>query len=144
MHSESKSNESIAQSKTEPALHSRPCCFSEYLYQVMKFNKCSIPEEVRKSANKKKMVKNCWDKPKETSDSSCQRTYASLEASCRGFASNSELLSLQGMYMIRFHSFYPWHSHSNYMNLCNDKDLQMLPWVQEFKLASLSWSLSEM
>lgn len=54
---------------------------------------------------------------------------------------NSELLSLQGMYMIRFHSFYPWHSHSNYMNLCNDKDLQMLPWVQEFKLASLSLSL---
>lgn len=54
---------------------------------------------------------------------------------------NSALLSLQGMYMIRFHSFYPWHSHSNYMNLCNDKDLQMLPWVQEFKLASLSLSL---
>lgn len=49
--------------------------------------------------------------------------------------------SLQGMYMIRFHSFYPWHSHSNYMNLCNEKDLQMLPWVQEFKLARLSLSL---
>lgn len=58
-----------------------------------------------------------------------------------GVATNWELLSLQGMYMIRFHSFYPWHSHSNYMNLCNDKDLQMLPWVQEFKWAFLSQSL---
>ncbi|KAM6960727.1 inositol oxygenase isoform 2-T2 [Aplochiton taeniatus] len=54
----------------------------EYLYRVMKFNKCSVPEE--------------------------------------------------GMYMIRFHSFYPWHSHGDYMNLCNEKDLRMLPWVREF------------
>ncbi|XP_029951178.1 inositol oxygenase [Salarias fasciatus] len=54
----------------------------EYLYRVMKFNKCSIPEE--------------------------------------------------GLYMIRFHSFYPWHSHGDYMHLCNEKDLKMLPWVQEF------------
>ncbi|KAA8590170.1 hypothetical protein FQN60_014104 [Etheostoma spectabile] len=54
----------------------------EYLYRVMKFNNCSIPE--------------------------------------------------QGLYMIRFHSFYPWHSHGDYMHLCNDKDLRMLPWVQEF------------
>lgn len=81
----------------------------------MKFNKCSIPEEVRVSSSK-----------------------AALKAPCRRFATNWELLSLQGMYMIRFHSFYPWHSHSNYMNLCNDKDMQMLPWVQEFKLAFLS------
>ncbi|XP_053175111.1 inositol oxygenase isoform X1 [Scomber japonicus] len=55
---------------------------SEYLYRVMKFNNCTIPEE--------------------------------------------------GLYMIRFHSFYPWHSRGDYMHLCNDKDLRMLPWVQEF------------
>ncbi|XP_063052613.1 inositol oxygenase isoform X2 [Engraulis encrasicolus] len=54
----------------------------EYLYQVMKYNKCTIPEE--------------------------------------------------GLYMIRFHSFYPWHSGNNYSNLCNDKDTSMLPWVKEF------------
>ncbi|XP_030645889.1 inositol oxygenase [Chanos chanos] len=54
----------------------------EYLYRVMKFNKCLIPEE--------------------------------------------------GLYMIRFHSFYPWHCHGDYMHLCNDKDLRMLPWVKEF------------
>ncbi|KAG1935040.1 inositol oxygenase [Pimephales promelas] len=57
----------------------------EYLYQVMKFNKCTIPEE--------------------------------------------------GLYMIRYHSFYPWHSNGDYMHLCNEKDLQMLPWVKEFKYA---------
>lgn len=55
-------------------------------------------------------------------------------------------VSLQGLYMIRFHSFYPWHSHGDYMNLCNDKDLRMLPWVQEFKWVSPSlmytWSYS--
>ncbi|KAF3854754.1 hypothetical protein F7725_022809 [Dissostichus mawsoni] len=54
----------------------------EYLYRVLKFNNCCIPEE--------------------------------------------------GLYMIRFHSFYPWHSHGDYMHLCNEKDLRMLPWVQEF------------
>ncbi|XP_020790398.1 inositol oxygenase isoform X2 [Boleophthalmus pectinirostris] len=54
----------------------------EYLYRVLKFNNCSIPEE--------------------------------------------------GLYMIRFHSFYPWHSHGDYFHLCSDKDLQMLPWVKEF------------
>lgn len=46
-------------------------------------------------------------------------------------------VSVQGMYMIRFHSFYPWHSHRDYMHLCNDKDLSMMPWVQDFK-----WVLS--
>ncbi|XP_018621284.1 inositol oxygenase [Scleropages formosus] len=54
----------------------------EYMYRVMKFNNCPIPEE--------------------------------------------------GLYMLRFHSFYPWHCHGDYMHLCNDKDLQMLPWVKEF------------
>ncbi|XP_023671856.1 inositol oxygenase [Paramormyrops kingsleyae] len=54
----------------------------EYLYRVMKFNKCSIPEE--------------------------------------------------GLYMLRFHSFYPWHTHGDYMHLCNEKDQHMLPWVKEF------------
>lgn len=38
----------------------------------------------------------------------------------------------EGLYMIRFHSFYPWHSHEDYMHLCNDKDLTILPWVREF------------
>ncbi|XP_072003700.1 inositol oxygenase isoform X1 [Engystomops pustulosus] len=54
----------------------------EYLYQVLKFNQCTLPEEA--------------------------------------------------MYMIRFHSFYPWHTGGDYRHLCNEKDLNMLPWVREF------------
>lgn len=38
----------------------------------------------------------------------------------------------EALYMIRFHSFYPWHSGGDYLELCNDKDLRMLPWVKEF------------
>uniref|UniRef100_A0A671LGJ8 Inositol oxygenase n=1 Tax=Sinocyclocheilus anshuiensis TaxID=1608454 RepID=A0A671LGJ8_9TELE len=66
----------------------------EYLYRVMKFNKCTIPEE--------------------------------------------------GLYMIRFHSFYPWHSNGNYMHLCNEKDLQMLPWVKEFNKFDLYTKSTEL
>uniref|UniRef100_A0A670ZCF6 Inositol oxygenase n=1 Tax=Pseudonaja textilis TaxID=8673 RepID=A0A670ZCF6_PSETE len=38
----------------------------------------------------------------------------------------------QAYYMVRFHSFYPWHTGGDYMHLCNTKDLQMLPWVRDF------------
>uniref|UniRef100_A0A4W3J7Z0 Inositol oxygenase n=3 Tax=Callorhinchus milii TaxID=7868 RepID=A0A4W3J7Z0_CALMI len=54
----------------------------EYMYNVLRVNKCKIPEE--------------------------------------------------GLYMIRFHSFYPWHTSGDYMHLCNSKDLRMLEWVKEF------------
>ncbi|CAL8376142.1 unnamed protein product [Arctogadus glacialis] len=66
----------------------------EYLYRVMKYNECSIPEE--------------------------------------------------GLYMIRFHSFYPWHSNGDYMHLCNEKDLRMLPWVQEFNKFDLYTKTTEL
>lgn len=39
----------------------------------------------------------------------------------------------QAGYMIRFHSFYPWHTGKDYMHLCNERDLEMLKWVKEFK-----------
>ncbi|KAF6268854.1 myo-inositol oxygenase [Rhinolophus ferrumequinum] len=54
----------------------------EYMYQMMKFNKFSLPPEA--------------------------------------------------FYMIRFHSFYPWHTGGDYRQLCGEQDLAMLPWVQEF------------
>uniref|UniRef100_A0A8C7SED3 Inositol oxygenase n=1 Tax=Oncorhynchus mykiss TaxID=8022 RepID=A0A8C7SED3_ONCMY len=66
----------------------------EYLYRVMKFNKCTIPEE--------------------------------------------------GLYMIRFHSFYPWHSHGDYMHLCDDKDMRMIPWVREFNKFDLYTKTTEL
>lgn len=54
----------------------------EYLYQVLKHNKCKLPEE--------------------------------------------------GLAMIRYHSFYPWHAGGDYMHFCNEKDLSMLNWINEF------------
>jgi inositol oxygenase len=38
----------------------------------------------------------------------------------------------EGLYMLRFHSFYAWHRHGAYKYLMNDKDAAMLPWVQKF------------
>ena len=39
----------------------------------------------------------------------------------------------EGLYMIRFHSFYPWHTGRDYQHLSNEKDEKMLKWVNEFK-----------
>jgi inositol oxygenase len=38
----------------------------------------------------------------------------------------------ESLYMLRFHSFYPWHRHGSYDHLCNDKDRSMLEWVLKF------------
>lgn len=37
------------------------------------------------------------------------------------------------LFVCRYHSFYPWHSGGDYMHLCSERDLQMLPWIREFK-----------
>ncbi|XP_077862739.1 inositol oxygenase-like [Saccoglossus kowalevskii] len=34
--------------------------------------------------------------------------------------------------MVRFHSFYPWHTGGDYRHLCNNKDNEMLAWICEF------------
>lgn len=36
------------------------------------------------------------------------------------------------LYMIRYHSFYPWHREEAYMQLTNEKDRENLKWVREF------------
>ena len=38
----------------------------------------------------------------------------------------------EALYMLRFHSFYPWHRHDAYTHLMNDKDVAMLEWVKKF------------
>jgi len=48
---------------------------------------------------------------------------------CKG---NNCTLPLPALYIIRFHSFYPWHKHSAYSNLLNHQDIDMLKWVLEF------------
>lgn len=36
------------------------------------------------------------------------------------------------LYMIRYHSFYAWHREGAYDWLCDDRDRELLPWVQKF------------
>jgi inositol oxygenase len=43
-----------------------------------------------------------------------------------------DYLPEEGQYMIRYHSFYPWHREGAYSYLMDDKDRRMLPWVQKF------------
>lgn len=38
----------------------------------------------------------------------------------------------ESLYMLRFHSFYPWHKHNAYDHLCNAKDRSMLDWILKF------------
>lgn len=45
---------------------------------------------------------------------------------------NGATLPEQALYMIRYHSFYPWHKEGAYSHLLDDKDREMLNWVKEF------------
>jgi inositol oxygenase len=38
----------------------------------------------------------------------------------------------EALYMIRYHSFYPWHREGAYAHLTDARDREMLPWVQRF------------
>lgn len=46
---------------------------------------------------------------------------------------NRSTLPEEAFYMIRYHSFYPWHSGNEYEHLVNEYDNCMKPWVLEFK-----------
>jgi inositol oxygenase len=41
-------------------------------------------------------------------------------------------LPAEGLVMLRFHSFYPWHREGAYQHFMNDEDRRMLPWSQLF------------
>ncbi|VVC31994.1 Inositol oxygenase [Cinara cedri] len=45
---------------------------------------------------------------------------------------NKTTIPRKGLHMIRFHSFYPWHSGGDYDFLCTKEDLEMKKWVLEF------------
>ena len=38
----------------------------------------------------------------------------------------------EALYMIRYHSFYPWHREGAYDHLASDYDRSMMPWIKEF------------
>ena len=41
-------------------------------------------------------------------------------------------LPVEAQYMLRYHSFYPWHREGEYRQLTNAQDREMLKWVLEF------------
>ena len=43
-----------------------------------------------------------------------------------------DYLPIEGLYMLRYHSFYPWHREGEYQHLLNDQDRANLKWVQAF------------
>jgi len=43
-----------------------------------------------------------------------------------------DYLPTEALYMIRYHSFYPWHREGQYEHLINDQDRENLKWVQLF------------
>ncbi|XP_054748986.1 inositol oxygenase-like isoform X2 [Lytechinus pictus] len=45
---------------------------------------------------------------------------------------NKTTLPEEGLYMVRFHSFYPWHRGNEYTFLTDNKDREMLKWIHEF------------
>jgi inositol oxygenase len=45
---------------------------------------------------------------------------------------NGSKLPVSALYMIRYHSFYPWHKEGAYRDLMDDQDKEMLKWVLEF------------
>ena len=46
-------------------------------------------------------------------------------------------LPYRAQYVIRFHSFYPWHANNGYTHLVNEQDKAMLPWVRAFQKCDL-------
>ena len=43
-----------------------------------------------------------------------------------------DYMPIEAQYMLRYHSFYPWHREGAYEHLCNAQDREMLYWVKEF------------
>jgi len=56
---------------------------------------------------------------------------------------NKCTLPKEALYVIRFHSFYPWHNKGGYDYLCNDEDRAMLKWVKAFQAHDLYSKLPE-
>jgi len=50
---------------------------------------------------------------------------------------NKCTLPVEALYIIRYHSFYAWHTKGAYDYLCNDQDRAMLKWVRAFQAYDL-------
>jgi len=56
---------------------------------------------------------------------------------------NGSSLPTEALYIIRYHSFYPWHTYGGYKYLENETDREMLKWVKEFQRFDLYSKLPE-
>ena len=43
-----------------------------------------------------------------------------------------DYLPQEALYMMRYHSFYPWHKEGEYTHLTDETDRAMLKWVRAF------------
>lgn len=43
----------------------------------------------------------------------------------------------EGLYIIRYHSFYPWHQKKGYEHLASEQDLKNLDWLLKFQKCDL-------
>ncbi len=48
-----------------------------------------------------------------------------------------QYLPEEAQYMLRYHSFYPWHREGAYTHLESAKDRQMMPWIKKFNTYDL-------
>jgi len=55
----------------------------------------------------------------------------------RVIVGNGIKLPLPALYMLRFHSFYPWHKENAYQELLDDQDREMLKYVKDFNECDL-------
>lgn len=53
------------------------------------------------------------------------------------YQATKDYLPEPARYMLRYHSFYPWHRENEYAYLTNEHDREMLPWVQQFNTYDL-------
>jgi inositol oxygenase len=49
----------------------------------------------------------------------------------------------EGLFLIRFHSFYPWHNKGGYTHLASESDMKMLPLVKKFQSCDLYSKIDE-
>lgn len=48
-----------------------------------------------------------------------------------------DYLPIEAQYMLRYHSFYPWHREGAYTHLESEQDRAMMPWVKKFNTYDL-------
>ena len=69
---------------------------------------------------------------------STSRAAASTTSTCRGATTSTSTTRsrttcrMEALYMLRYHSFYPWHKENEYDHLTNETDRAMVKWVRAF------------